>query len=363
LQDKEPESSTGLMNNKGITLDMVEEIRQRLQGVEQITHLGPVIFEEANFLYQLEQNGNSVSGESHLRVLGVQDAGNGHFVPEINRMITDQRQLTGLFETDTHAVLLSTSLYEQLFGAAAEGTVTQTLWLIPRQAQGEHKPLQVEVIGVFKLGIHQIAKNLIVTSLPTAQRLFHKQGYASFLGLSLSDPYLARDEAEHVIDVLADNRFSVFNWLSVAADLFHNLSFYKSIIFIILFMSILITSFTIYNTLTIMILERKKQIGVLIASGIKRRSIYRIFVFISQIVALAGSVGGVVLGVLSGNRIGVLLNEILKDFLPVQDASVYIHVGSIVLFVLFVCLACFVAAFLSARKAAHLNPVECLQAE
>ena len=363
LKDKPIESPSTARRDKGFNIADMATMSQKLRGVTNMAHIRPVIFEEAQFGYQIEQPIQPAQ-EGIFRILGVQEAERGAFVPEIDRIITNSEILKPLFEPNTNRVLLSTVLYRKLF--QAEPPMNQAIHHAIKIVFPTGEPdetMTIEVIGVFKLGVHQIADNLIVTSLETAQRLVQQQNYATFLGISLHDPYRAKETAEEIKKTFTTESVFVFHWLSVASDLFQNLSFYKQMIFIILFMSILITAFTIYNTLTIMIIERKRQIGILMSNGIKRASIYRIFLIISQFVAWSGAAMGILLGVIGGRRIGTALNQILEEFLPVQDAQIYVHVGTIILFLFGVCLTCFVAAFLSARKAVNLDPVECLQWE
>ncbi|ETR67210.1 MAG: hypothetical protein OMM_11842, partial [Candidatus Magnetoglobus multicellularis str. Araruama] len=131
----------------------------------------------------------------------------------------------------------------------------------------------------------------------------------------------------------------------------------------ILLMSILITSFIIYNTLHIMIIERKRQIGTLMALGISKGTIYKIFIIISQFEAIAGFLIGSFVGVISGYYFGNYLNVQLREYLPIQDAGIVIHGWSMFVFFLFVSLICLITALLSAGKAASLDPVQCLQSE
>ncbi len=90
-----------------------------------------------------------------------------------------------------------------------------------------------------------IAKNMIITPLAVAQQLFDLKNGASFLGVSLNAPYEAKQTSQKLEEILAEQNILVFNWLTVADDLFNSLSFYRKIVMITLFMSILITAFNI----------------------------------------------------------------------------------------------------------------------
>ena len=364
LEDKECSTGTGLMKEKAFKLDQFDFIRSKLNDIEGIIKFSPVVFEEGIFQCKYLENKNPEIMK--LRILGVQTEQNG-FVPEIDRTIENTNKLKLLRKTDKHRVIVSTELYQYMFGKKAtfhdSNMCIEMIYKTGEDEDIKEKVLTLEIIDVFKLGVHKITDNLMITSLSTAQELFDTKEYASFLGINLTKPYDAKIIADKIKKILTDDDVLVFNWLDVAADMFNNLNFYRKIIITILSMSILITSFIIYNTLTIMILERKRQIGILMSMGIKKGAIYKIFFIISQIEALAGAIIGTLIGLIAGYVFGNLLNQKLHDFLPIQDAGITIHlltIGFIFLFVSFVCLG---TAFFSARKAVKLDPVQCLQSE
>jgi len=368
VNDKECETATSLIKGKAFHLKKINKINDRLKHIPGIVKLSPVLLEESSFFCQYSDNKRISDKPIRLRILGVEPDSNNHFIPEINRTIENQKTLQLLSNEDKHVVILSKALYVQFFGE-----VLNNLRPFPKQivvqyyketdGQQISKKMTLEVIGIFKLGIHQITHNLMITSLNTAQELFDTHQYASFLGINLADPYASKSIAKIIKDELVDTDILTFNWLDVAADMFNNLNLYRNIIISILLMSILITSFIIYNTLHIMIIERKKQIGTLMALGITKSSIYKIFIIISQFEAVAGFFIGSISGIISGHTFGNYLNQQLHDYLPIQNAGIVIHGWSMLSFFLFVCVICLITSLLSSGKAANLDPVQCLQSE
>jgi len=366
VDDKASETATSLMKGKAFDLKLLDNIHERMKDIPGIVKLSPVILEEGNFVCNYSLNNKNSKKAARLRVLGVDTDQSHIFVPEINRSIESQGTIKKLDNPGSkHIAIFSAALYQEFFGNMPHASKLPQQITLERQLTNNknQKTITLEIVDIFKLGIHQITQNLMITSLHTAQELFDTHQYASFLGMNLVDPYKAKLTADSVKEQLLDTDILAFNWLDVAADMFNNLNLYRNIIITILLMSILITSFIIYNTLHIMIIERKRQIGTLMALGISKGTIYTIFIIISQFEAIAGFLIGSFVGVISGYYFGNYLNLQLREYLPIQDAGIVIHGWSMFVFFLFVSLICLITALLSAGKAASLDPVQCLQSE
>lgn len=359
--------------NHRFDLKIYPQLKHRLLTIPGIKQISPIIFEEADFVYSYTTGKQNISEEGPLRILGVQHQGET-FVPEIERTITNRSLLKRLANSNAHYVILSAELYRKFFkelppeGTVDDGSKKIRLRRKRELNQNRHEPgKQVELIvaGVFKLGMHKISENMMITSLAAAQEILSMERHATFLGVSLKEPYRAERIADEIKQLTAanENKIQIYHWMAVAADMFNSLSLYRKIVIIVLLISVLITSFNIYTTLNIMILERKKQIGVLMSMGIKRGSLYRTFVIISQIEAVIGVVLGTAAGVLLGIYFSDYFNRSLQAFLYIRDAGTVVSGGTVVLIFCFVCLLCGVTAFAATRKGAHLDPVEALRSE
>lgn len=353
----------------GFHLEYYDDLKRQLKPVREIKQISPIIFEEADFTYSFASSKGRVLMEGPLRILGVQ-AQKGTFAPEIQRTITDRGMLKTLEKLDAHYVILSAELYKKLFNESPAGQpqAGKKLHLRMKPVNGNYNTgteMELIIAGVFKLGMHKISENMIITSLSTAQKIFSMEQQATFLGVSLHDPYRAEQIADDIKHLTAENEppLHIYHWMAVAADLFNSLSFYRKIVIVVLFMSILITAFNIYTTLNIMILERKKQIGILVSMGMKKASLYRTFFIVSQVEALIGVISGIAAGVLLGYYFSDYFNRSLQAFLQISDAGTVVDWGTAVLILFFVSLLCGVTAVIATRKGANLDPVESLRSE
>lgn len=354
LQTAHPFSYKGLM-----------EIKNLIGTTSNVSTTSPVIFEEGIFRYILDQKSEEDS-ESSLRILGITSVDGVHYTPQVERII-DNKLLNQLMESKTPAVLLSAELYQKLYHKKfLAKEKLKTIW-IERNDSDEAieivKGFNINVIGVFHLGIHKIADNMIITNIKTAQQLLGMSNYFSMLGVTLDQPFGARDTAKIIEEKLDKKEIIVFQWLQVAGDLFDSLALYRKLIFVILAMSIVITAFNIYNNLSILILEKKRHIGILMSMGVRKKSIYAIFLIVSQMQAIIGSFVGIIVGVLLGNWFNNYLNNTLADFLPIQNAEINVSVGLMFGISLFVCFVCAITSLIPAYQASRIDIVDALQSE
>ena len=355
LSDYSADDDAVMQSAHVFKMETLAHIIEKLQPLTALTALNPVILEEGHFKYNNTQ-------EDNFRILGIKTANTAHYVPEIDRIIDEPDVLN-----QPNTIIISAELYRKLFNDAPHDAVNQTIRLEFQKEEKSFAPVTLKIVGVFKLGIHKIADNMIITSLPTAQTLLNMSGYASMLGISVHKPFDAEPVADSIKDILGKDEsiedVLVFQWLQVASDLFNSLNLYRNLIIVVLLMSLIITAFNIYNNLAIMILERQRQIGILLAMGIRKGAIYRIFLIISQIEGLLGSLVGIVCGVVMGYWFNIYLNSTLANFLPVQDATITVQTDIVVGIILFVCFVCALTSFIPAYRASQLDVVETLQSE
>lgn len=119
-----------------------------------------------------------------------------------------------------------------------------------------------------------------------------------------------------------------------------------------------------FNTLTISLLERTSEIGLMMSIGARRRDIKRLFMFEALALSLMGGLGGLIGAWAIGTAINVVLS-VLADHRGlsggIQIFSVpYFLSGAAILFVLFVG---YVVVFFPARRAARINPIDALRHE
>lgn len=224
-------------------------------------------------------------------------------------------------------------------------------------------PRKLRVTGQFVSGMYDYDANLALTRVETAQVLLGLGSRVTGIGCRVRDPMRAGPVRLALTRALG-YPYWVMTWMEQNRTLFAALKLEKLVMFLILTLIVLVACFTIVATLLMMVTKRARDIGILLALGMSRAGIRRVFTTVGL------AIGG--LGTLIGVAGGVGLCEFLRrsqwvklppdvyylDHLPAE--LVWPDVGVIVAAALGISwLACLYPASVAAR----LEPVDALRYE
>ena len=220
------------------------------------------------------------------------------------------------------------------------------------------------VVGIFKSGMSDFDSRLAYVSIDAAQELMgYPAGHITGIEAFVEDPFEARDTAVALADRLGVP-FYTRNWIDMNANLFAALQLERFGMFIVLLMVILVGSFSIITSLVMLVMEKTKDIAILMSMGATASGIRRIFMLQGAIIGAVGTSIGYVLGIV----LALLLKKYqfielppdvyIMDTLPVIiDPVDLVIIGVVSMFM------CFVATIYPSRQASRLVPAEALRYE
>lgn len=225
------------------------------------------------------------------------------------------------------------------------------------------KVRRFRVVGVFEVGMFEYDANLVLTSLSSAQDFFGMGENVTGIEVTVSDIYRA-SELRREIPRLIGQTFYGKDWMQMNRNLFSALKLEKFTMFVILTLIILVASFNIVSTLIMNVIEKEREIAILMTMGATRRGIMRIFMFQGLMIGIVGTV----IGVIGGYLIGYLLNtyEIVKlpaDVYYLSHLPVKMKLSDFIVVSLSAISISFLATLYPAYQAAKLDPVEPLRYE
>lgn len=151
------------------------------------------------------------------------------------------------------------------------------------------------VSGTFESGLHEYDASFAFLSLGEASDFFQTDGRVSGLEIWLDDPDRAGDWAE-VLQEIFEAPYIVMTWKELNENVFRALEMERSIFFILIGILIAVASLNILGTLTMLLLEKRKEVAILRALGMRWARLRKIFLFDGLLIGSAGIALGLLLG-------------------------------------------------------------------
>jgi lipoprotein-releasing system permease protein len=339
-----------------------EAVAQIRQLSPEVSGAGPLVETEA-----LLKNGNLTTG---CLVMGIE--------PELERDITDLE--TNLSNTAGRKfgegkppadkeVVLGYRLAQRI-GATVGSEVAVFTPRVAMSALGARRGGQVylKVSGISQARMSEFDSLYAFVNIATAQMLTGRDGVDA-IHVKLDNP----DEAEQVAALIEENLpFGARTWYEDQEAYFRALEQEKLVMFVILSFVVLVAAFNITSTLIMVVMEKRRDIGILRTLGASTQSILGLFILNGLMIGLSGTVAGVVGGTLFItflNPIAVVLAAMMGVELDMSQIYYFDHIPAVLVPMDVAVIAgtavvlSFVSTLYPAWSAARLNPVDALRHE
>ncbi|MFL5517364.1 MAG: FtsX-like permease family protein [Gemmatimonadales bacterium] len=220
-----------------------------------------------------------------------------------------------------------------------------------------------EVTGLFNTGMFQYDNQFVILSLETAQRFTGLGDAVSGIAVRVTHP----DKAPAVGEALEKRLgypYRALDWQTQNVSLFSALQLEKLAMGLIIFFIMVVAAFNIVGTLTMVVTDKTKEIGILRAMGLTSPAVARVFLLQGAVIGIVGTAVGLMLGLATSYVVDesgwIRINPAVYfiDHLPVhvELLDVLVVVGaSLAIAVL--------ATVYPSRTAANLTPVEAIRHE
>lgn len=192
-------------------------------------------------------------------------------------------------------IILGKDMADEL-GATVGSTVLVT------SPQGELTPFgmvpkydRFRVVGIFDSGFFDYDSSWAFTRLSDAQRLFGLGDLVSVLEFKVDDIYQA-EQISRQLEQAAGKGFMATNWMEQNKALFRALRLERLVTFITIGLIVFVAALNILISLTMMVMEKTRDIAVLISMGTRKSQVRRIFIAQGVLIGVVGTAIGLVLG-------------------------------------------------------------------
>lgn len=353
-----------------------EELAERLARLPNVVAAAPALYEEVLVSSHSRAQGVVLKGVDPPREVRVGDLllrlREGSLEPLEDRRSQSVSVGAGLKPAptnprsaapETDPIVIGKEL-AKLLGVSVGDTVLVT------SPQGTLTPLEVvpkfhhfRVVGIFDSGFYDFDATWAFTNLSAAQRLFDLAHVVSVIEFKIDDIYKAEQVAE-AIRQAAGRGFETTTWEEQNHSLFAALRLERLVTILTIGLIVLVAALNIFITLAMRVMEKNRDIAVLMSMGARERQVRAVFTLHGLLIGAVGTLLGLALGYGAswvGDRYQLV--HLASDVY----ALAYVPFHARALDGLWIAAAALAISFLAtlypARSAAQLDPVEILRYE
>jgi lipoprotein-releasing system permease protein len=338
--------------------DIIDDIRSN----PNVIGASPVIYQETLLASRYDQTGAQIKAVDSTTIGDVSNI--------ISLMETDTVNSVGYFDIGRRewrdnkpgmllgwqlANKLRVGIGEQVFVMVPPKNASGAVWMV------QPRLVAFQVTGIFKSGFFEFDAALAIIDLAEAQAVFETGPLVTAIEVKLDDAFNAGVVAGQIREKLGGYPYYAWTWVEQNGGLYKWLMIEKWFAFVILSLIIVVAAFNIVSTLSMVVLDKTREIGILMAMGATAREISRIFLYQGFVVGVVGTLSGGALGYFlcwlqDTYRIVRLPAELYQvSAFPVEMRLFdFVAIGSAAL------LICLLSAIYPAWKAARMNPVEAI---
>ncbi|MGZ5496359.1 MAG: FtsX-like permease family protein [Candidatus Aminicenantales bacterium] len=336
----------------GRGLEGYEGMAEKIRGIPGVVSVSPVVYNTVLITGSGESSGALVKGIDFER--------ERHGSDWLQRLEAGQVPQAG---GTRDGLLLGRELALRIGAQVGDvvDIITASSTLSPLGLMPKRK--RFEVTGLFNTGLYEFDSSTALVAIGVAQKLFGLEGRASYIQVKLQDIFAAPAIGEKIKAVLPPVVY-ITTWMELNKSLFSALKLEKNILFLTITLIVVVAALNIIASLILMVMEKTRDIGILMAIGATPQMVNRIFFYQGALIGVIGTA----LGSLLGLGWCALANafELIKipvDIYQISYVPFRMRPLDLAVIVGVALLICFVSTLFPARRAAKIDPVVALKYE
>lgn len=227
------------------------------------------------------------------------------------------------------------------------------------------------VVGFFETGMYEYDLSLIIMPLEMLQNFLNIGQQVDSIEIILDDFEDLDRINKEILSNLPDY-FQLFDWRKLNPSLFNAIEVERNVMFLILFLIIVVAAFNLISSMTMLVNNKRKDIGILRSLGITREQVVKIFIINGFFIGFIGTILGLFLGLtfcLNINEIKSLLEILLgldlfsEEIYFFSKLPILIDYKEIGLIIILSLLLSFLATIYPSYKASKVQPISLIKWE
>lgn len=227
-------------------------------------------------------------------------------------------------------------------------------------SNGKSVPVPFKIVGLFEVGISLLDSGTIFGSLPDAQRMNQTPNQINNIALKLKDVEWAHPVADSWTSISEEK---VQTWDQLNTGLLNVFDIQNAIRYIMTASILIVAGFSIYNILSMVVSQKRKEVAILRSMGFEAADIINLFLIQGIVLGVLGATIGLALGFVTSKYLSTLpfgggpMGKGTGKLLMSTDPSIYIS-GFLSSFA-----SAALASILPARSAGKLTPIDIIRSE
>ncbi len=276
-----------VMEYSGVGIKDTDGLQEKIRRVPHVVATTPFTISQAMLTSRDRVQGVVVRGIDPRTEGAVTSLGKNMVEGSLSELEAEDRRLPGIVIGEDLA---------RKFAVVIGDTITMVNPIGEETAMGMvPKMRKFEVTGIFDAGMYDYNTSFAYISLPEAQKFFGMSGQVSGIEVRIDEIYQA-DRISNAIRSAVGYPYYTRNWMEMNKNFFSALKLEKMGMSLILVVIIIGASFNIIGTLTMIVMEKSREIAILKSMGATSKSIMRIFMFAGLVIGFVGTAVGALIG-------------------------------------------------------------------